>query len=327
MPLATIANEYITYLEKQLSFNGKGKIFFYSENPARISSELAPFRKVAVLYTAKSFFEHSISFTKDLKSSGLKPINLVLTDITLSVENLGQLFYLPEDTRLIIATEQILFPFAEYFACVKGVPCLLWITNPLGKFLTCSYQVENGRNLNLFTPTAERHLVFVKKDGVITQSIIKEKIANDMLFLLDCKAQEFFNGKYKSQDIYNEMQRLIFSGEIDSAIKLEILKYAVGVTGGRLNYQSAISILSMLAKEDEKIVGLLKSHDLQCLYANITRIKHKNTTIYNVLQDEIANKAKEYLSILREEEKVIINQEIKDYFNSPFYHRALHLFL
>ena len=68
----------------------------------------------------------------------------MLSDITLREENLGQLFYLPEDTRLIIATEQILFPFAEYFACIKDVPSLLWITNPLGKFLNCSYQIQNG---------------------------------------------------------------------------------------------------------------------------------------------------------------------------------------
>ena len=171
--------------------------------------------------------------------------------------------------------------------------------------------------------------MFVKQDGVFTKSLIKEKIANDMLFLLDCKAQMFFNHQNISQDNYNEMQSLIYTGEIDGAIKLEILKFAVRAISGFLSYQSAISILSTLAKKDEEktVVELLKSHDLQCLCANILRKRHINATICNVLQGEIISKAKEYLSIIREEEKVIINQEIKDYFNSPFYHRALHLFL
>lgn len=125
---------------------------------------LCPFGKVAFITTLKSNLSYCTKIAKTLKSVNASLCTFVLEDSTLSVENLSQLFTMPDDVRLVLTTDVELVGHALYFANLKNLPVLV-IPNtltPKGVLDNVLY-VRSGDNIDRVNVKVDRHIVIDKE--------------------------------------------------------------------------------------------------------------------------------------------------------------------
>ncbi len=103
----------------------------YKQNLVKYAFPSAPYAKVAVASLNDSFSKIGKELTDFLKANGLKPISFVYSlPLKNTIESVAGFFEYPEDTRLIIVTDDCLLDFAKYFATVKNIPVVFLPTCP-----------------------------------------------------------------------------------------------------------------------------------------------------------------------------------------------------
>lgn len=166
---------------------------FYSgesiEGVCKVVSKVAPFGKVAVVYTKYGFSEFSKNLTTGLKRIGVKPINFIMPDLEFlggifSLENLYELFYFPEDVRAVITLESNLICEISYYASILNIPAVYCI-NSLSQYNLLPYRV-NVKNFNRVDEviiTCKRHIIIderkildCKDCSALTFAYIQSKI-------------------------------------------------------------------------------------------------------------------------------------------------------
>lgn len=146
--------------------NGKGKnvYFYHGSLPSvlpSLSFKLAPYGKIAILYSESSYQQFGIELGNQLKKVFNSVTHVILPDLfTDNVENYSHLFNLAEDIRLIVATDKKFFGASKYFANQRGIPCVLYLCslNCYG-FLSQKLTVQNGDKQDIVNATANQHVI------------------------------------------------------------------------------------------------------------------------------------------------------------------------
>ena len=181
---------------------------FYSgdsiEGVCKAVSKVAPFGKVAVVYTKDGFNNYCKALTTSLKGIGAKPINFIMPDLEFSsgifsLESLYELFYFPEDVRAVITLESSLICEISYYASVLDIPAVYCINN-LTEYNMLPYRV-NVKNFN----RVDEVIITCKRHIIIDES----KILN----CKDCSALTFAYIQSKIPAFFDYAFNLLISGK------------------------------------------------------------------------------------------------------------------
>lgn len=182
-------------------FQGKGL-----ETVVERCRSLVPFAKVGVIIDEKWFTSSGKNFLGLLKSKGLKPITIIASQTTF--KEISELFYLPEDIRLIICQSNLCV-LGEYFATVKNIPCVIINSPKMKKFLSDTLRIVVDGKPTLFKVTAERH-VWLNEDLKPDDIVIK--------------TEKLFPLKIEEENIINDLERIKLYAKSKGESYLELLK-------------------------------------------------------------------------------------------------------
>lgn len=244
---------------------------FYSgdsiEGILKVVSKVAPFGKVAVVYTKNGFSEFSKNLTTELKKIGAKPINFIMPDLeflggVFSLENLFELFYFPEDVRAVITIETSLINEISYYASVLNIPAVYCVNNGLVEnLLPYRVYVKNANDIDEVIITCKRHIIIDQKQIIDCKELGAELFAfieSKISAFIDYSFNTFINGDKGQADIYNyavqslkevysiieqplsnRKERLLYN-----LIKISLSNYLM--QGELLDYSSLYSALRLL---------------------------------------------------------------------------------
>ena len=244
---------------------------FYSgdsiEGILKVVSKVAPFGKVAVVYTKNCFSEFSKNLTTELKKIGAKPINFIMPDLeflggVFSLENLFELFYFPEDVRAVITIETSLINEISYYASVLNIPAVYCVNNGLVEnLLPYRVYVKNANDIDEVIITCKRHIIIDQKQIIDCKELGAELFAfieSKISAFIDYSFNTFINGDKGQADIYNyavqslkeaysiieqplsnRKERLLYN-----LIKISLSNYLM--QGELLDYSSLYSALRLL---------------------------------------------------------------------------------
>ncbi len=167
---------------------------------------LAPFSKVGVITDEKWFISTGKIFLELLKSKGLKPITIVASQTNFKA--ISELFYLPEDIRLIICQSNLCV-LGEYFATVKNIPCVIINSLKMKKFLSDTLRIVVDGEPTLFKVTAERHVW------------LNENLTPDDITI---KTEKLFPLEIEEKNLINDLERLKLYAKSKGESYLELLK-------------------------------------------------------------------------------------------------------
>ena len=99
------------------------RITFYGEDFCAAITSVAPFSRVAVLYSKNTFETVGKDFTVSLKNAGVKPLNFIMpTDVTVKLDDILEVICVPEDVRAIACLDSSLIPVSAYLATIFNIP-------------------------------------------------------------------------------------------------------------------------------------------------------------------------------------------------------------
>lgn len=124
--------------------------------------EIAPFSRIAIVYTEKSTEDLLIKNMVLLKKAGYKVYDVVIKEqAVFSLDNLLDAVALPEDVRAIISFDYSLLTALKYVSTVKNLPAILVnLFNDLDNLLALSDFIKNGKMVNDFIYTYNLTVIF-----------------------------------------------------------------------------------------------------------------------------------------------------------------------
>lgn len=113
-------------LDFDLEFRGGN----FDEQASILAKEKVPFGKVAILCFNDGYEGYSKSLSTLLIKNGNPTVHVVLPDNFIdSIERYSHVFNLPDDVRMVVATDSRLYGVAKYFATVRNIECVLLINS------------------------------------------------------------------------------------------------------------------------------------------------------------------------------------------------------
>lgn len=170
--LENLAKELTKELSVSLASFAFGEVF---SSVARKSSELCPYSKVAVLFSPNGFSSFGEKAKKELKSKGLSPVCIILTDQDKDKAEI--ISSLPENIRLILTFERGLAFLTQEIASLLNVECVIGLS---------SYKEK----LFLEQESAPTHFV-LSNEIQVSPSAIYQNIVSKIISLLDVKLKQF----------------------------------------------------------------------------------------------------------------------------------------
>ncbi len=167
---------------RAVQFNLANKVDFSSGNfideTLKKLTQHAPFAKVVVLATEKSFVDSATHLITQLKKRSFRPTTVILEEQKrLSTEEVAKLFNLSEDVRAVIVTDNNLVEIGVYFATLKNAP-IVFILNSfrINGILTNFLRVQNGNSVDIFNADCMRLIVL--DDKLIDSDSVVDGIAS-----------------------------------------------------------------------------------------------------------------------------------------------------
>ncbi len=177
----------------------------------KFCTELAPFRKVVVLYTKLTFEVFGKQLTDKLNGIGIKPINFLIDDCALTIKNLSGLFCLPEDVRLSVGVGVKTWGHADYYAKVMRVKSLSVVCdNPFGRF-SQSLLINNEGKHTVFSLGLEKSLFFLS-DFKFPVHDLFYGFMGKMLFVSDYVISKRARGESVDKLVINIAKRILDQG-------------------------------------------------------------------------------------------------------------------
>lgn len=142
--------------------NISDRVIFSGENLTEEIRSVAPFGKVAVLYSASEISDDVGALTESLKAAGVKPLNFAIkAKAVLDLDDVLEIVGLPEDVRAIVATNRELMPLSSYLASVLNIPVIYAIESVNTDGLLSPKVAVKGRGgTDFFTTTCNYRIVF-----------------------------------------------------------------------------------------------------------------------------------------------------------------------
>ena len=272
-------NSFVSQLNSLASAYGvSDRVRFYGENAAGVAVKVAPFARVAVLYSARSFESFGKDLTVTLKKAGIKPLNFIMPSyVTVKLENVLDVVGVPEDVRAIMCNDRALLPVAAYLATVFNIPVVynmrslnadgvipakipfsFGVAGAETVAVNCVYHIAvDFENLS-DEDIADGFLSLVAKRVALSDYRAKIKILNKKAKKTLCDEIKGATDAVKSFTKANAKE-IAFSG-----LKTELADFAMG---GEITYNSALysfKLLTGFAEDDGRYFAFLQK--LTALY-------------------------------------------------------------
>ena len=155
----------------------QNRVAFYDGDVLSVAQMLAPYGKVAVLYTKAAFSESGKQLSERLKTVGIKPLNFIMPDdVTLNLENVFEVIGVPEDVRAIVATGIELTEIGAYLATIFNIPLIYRINSVNTENALCpKVPFYLGGRTDFFPTTCSFHII---TDGNLKGGDIAEQYIN-----------------------------------------------------------------------------------------------------------------------------------------------------
>lgn len=103
---------------------------FHDGDICGVISSVAPYGKIAVIYSKTTFIERGKDFSERLKAAGLKPLNFIMPEnAALNFENVFNFIGVPEDVRAVVYFDRELKDITAYIATIFNVPVIYTLSS------------------------------------------------------------------------------------------------------------------------------------------------------------------------------------------------------
>ena len=108
----------------------ENRVRFYGADAVKVACEIAPFGKVAVIYTKISYTDFGKEITQRLKNVGIKPLNFIMPENTvLNLSSVFDIICVPDDVRAVLIFDRELTDIAAYIATLFKIPVILTLNS------------------------------------------------------------------------------------------------------------------------------------------------------------------------------------------------------
>ena len=226
------------------------------DNLIELCSELAPFRKIALIYTKWTFDMLGKQLTDKLKAKGVKAINFLVEDCELTVKNLAGLFCLPEDVRLAVGVGVETWGHADYYAKVMQAKSLSVVCdNPFGRFSQSLFINNEGKH-TIFSLSKEKN-IFILRVVEFNCYELFNRFIGKMLFVSDYTISKRTSGESVDKLVVKYAQRILDQGLkvlevpksqredflISKVIELGTVEFVCGINSAELGISEVETIL------------------------------------------------------------------------------------
>lgn len=183
-----------------------------ADGVAEILEKKFPYGKVALFAYNETFFSAGMKLVSALKKRAMKPISFLFDKTVFSVSGVSGAFCLPEDVRAVIAVDGELYPFADYFASVRGIDCVYYEREFIRSGFLRGYRyIRNGADTEKVGVTAKRLIIF-DKSAICGEAFAVKTFAGlvgRLAVLADYKLQCAALGKKPDKKNYDGAKRAI----------------------------------------------------------------------------------------------------------------------
>ena len=192
---------------------GVKNLFFYAENAVKTVTGLAPYGKVAAIYSKNSFANVCKPFTERLKSAGVKAVNFILPDgARLDFKNASDVIGVPEDVRAVICFDRGLTDISAYIATLCSLPVIYIPRTIVTRGALAPKVAFFGDEFSSYTVKCPRHTVldgeFLFDGGKAEQYI---NVVEKLLALTDYRVRHEIAGGRLAADAYSAVKNAVLS--------------------------------------------------------------------------------------------------------------------
>lgn len=101
------------------------RVRFYNVDSIKVVCDVAPFGKVAAIYSKTTFADIGKDVSARLKRAGVKPINFIMPENTvLNLSSVFDIICVPDDVRAVLVFDRKLIDIASYIATLFKIPVI-----------------------------------------------------------------------------------------------------------------------------------------------------------------------------------------------------------
>ena len=189
---------------------------FSDGDAVSVARKIAPFGKVAAIYTKDSFLSFGKSFTETLKKAGINPLNFIMPDgFSLNFENVFDIIGVPEDVRAIICFDDGIKGLAAYIATLFKIPVIYVLRSAKTEGILASrIPFRRGNSFDNFNVKCERRVVIDFNNIEKTSESLSEQyvsVAAKVLALADFRVYLQLHGGRSEKTAYDAIKGAVIN--------------------------------------------------------------------------------------------------------------------
>lgn len=223
---------------------------FYDGDPIGVINSVAPYGKIAVIYSKTTYTERGKDFSEKLKAAGLKPLGFIMPEnATLNFESVFNFIGVPEDVRAVVYFDSELKDITAYIATIFNVPVIYALSSVYTEgVLSAKVPFFWKNSADFFSVTCPYHVVLPETVAATDAELAEQyvNIVDKSVALCDYRVKLKILGGTKKVAVYNLIEeatkeilplpsvtaeQLLLSG-----LKIEIANLA---SNGAIIYNSA----------------------------------------------------------------------------------------
>lgn len=254
------------------------RVRFYNADTVKVVSDIAPFGKIAAVYSKTTFMNIGKDISERLKRAGIKPINFIMPENTvLNLSSVFDIICVPDDVRAVLVFDCELMDIAAYIATLFKIPVIFTLNSINTDGVLCAkvpfFWGGNNSETDFFPVDCAYHIII--GDGALKHGDKAEQyigVFSRLAALVDYRAKRLISGgnSYEcARDIIlNAVKIANFSSDacslIMSGLKIELADFAAG---GDIEFNSAeYAFKRIIGFKEEKGLRYLLIKKLTALY-------------------------------------------------------------
>lgn len=175
------------------------------DEKAKTISKIAPYSKVLFL-TIKKENEQKIKLINACKILGLKIITVYLeSNFSFSVDNVCELFNMPEDVRIIMTDECTLIDTVKYVSKIKNVPSIFMLDHIVNGMFCHKVFIRNGCGVDVFC--ADGYQYFILNNQIDAVSLYRTAMFYPICLIDILARSKIINATYNK--LFFDLKRTI----------------------------------------------------------------------------------------------------------------------
>ena len=279
------------------------RVHFYNADIIKVVGDIAPFGKIAAVYTKNTFSDFGKDVTNNLKCANIKPLNFIMPEnAVLNLSSVFDIICVPDDVRAVLIFDRELMDLAAYIATLFKIPVIFALDCINTDGVLCAkvpfFWGANKSETDFFSVDCEYHVVISDNAcmfGNKTEQYIS--IYCKILSLIDyrirlaiCSGNSY---EFERNIILNAIRIANFSYSANnlliSGLKIELANLA---SGGEILFNSAeYSFKRLTGFKEEKDIRFSLIKKLINLYSLCVSEKDMPFTVpdYNKRVKELAD--------------------------------------